>query len=246
MKLCQIVAIVTGRKVSAKEAISKSHQLCQKPELFNGLTRTYTPKEDGGETYPPENKLVVSTVQDQFAVYEANFASLLNAMHVQELGNTKAVTDVVVDGTVVVKNAPISFLLALEKQLVDMRTYFTKLPVLDVNETWMLEPNTNKYVTVPVEKVRTKKVEETLVLYPATKEHPAQTKSITKDVIAGTWTERKISGAIPVVQRDAYLRRIEVLIEAVKTAREGVNGQDVEVSDVDTAQTLLSFVINGK
>ena len=62
-----------------------------------------------------------------------------------------------------------------------------------------------------------------LVLYDATKEHPAQTQLVTEDIVAGYWNTVKYSGAMPAPQKVAMAERVEKLLRAVKEAREAAN-----------------------
>jgi hypothetical protein len=148
--------------------------------------------------------------------------------------------DVVVDGRVLVKDAPATFLLFLEKQLSDLSTFVGKMAELDPAEDWSPDPSTGLYKTAPTQIHRTKKVQRALVLYPATEEHPAQTQLITEDVVSGYWTTVKMSGALPQPKKRELLQRIEKLSNAVKTAREQANA--VDAPEKKLGQEVLSYL----
>ena len=58
-RLNQVVAAVAGKKAHAAEAITKAYHLIQKPTLFDGISKTYRPKdEEKGDRLPPESKYV--------------------------------------------------------------------------------------------------------------------------------------------------------------------------------------------
>jgi hypothetical protein len=65
--------------------------------------------------------------------------------------------DVVVEGRTIATEVPLSYLLFLEKQLVDLHTFVKKLPVLDAAESWLRDDSTDSWRTEPVRTIRTKK-----------------------------------------------------------------------------------------
>jgi hypothetical protein len=136
----------------------------------------------------------------------------------------------------------VSFLLFLEKQLTDIRTFVGNLPVLDPAESWSEDKNSGLYRTEPTSTHRTKKVQKPIVLYPATPEHPAQTQIITEDVIVGFWSQVKQSGAIPRPQKLIILDRVERLLKAVKEAREAANIQE-EVKTPDIGAAIFGYLL---
>jgi hypothetical protein len=145
-----------------------------------------------------------------------------------------------VDGAVIVASAPVTLLLFLEKQLVDIHTFVKKLPVLDPAETWEFDQNVGSYATQPTETVRTKKVPRVLVKAVATDKHPAQTEVYHEDVAVGYWRTVKFSGALPALRVQELLRRVEVLQQAVKVAREEANA--VEVSQRRVGADVFAYL----
>jgi hypothetical protein len=65
-------------------------------------------------------------------------------------------------------------------------------------------------------------------------------ETYTEDVIVGTWTTIKFSGAIPAKEKNEMLDRVHRLQEAVKCAREQANGMDVELRKI--AGPVLQYV----
>ncbi len=64
----------------------------------------------------------------------------------------------VVDGQTLVAQVPVTYLLFLEKQLVDMQTFIKKLPTLDASESWSFDASADCWATEPVQTVKTKKI----------------------------------------------------------------------------------------
>jgi hypothetical protein len=156
------------------------------------------------------------------------------------IGNRKAGADLVVNGTVLVKDVPATYLIYLEKQLTDVRTFVDKMPTLDESENWIKDPNSDLFKTAVTSTSRTKKTNRALVLYPATDNHPAQTQIVSEDVLAGYWDTVKLSGALPVPRKREILDRVDTLLKSVKSAREQAN--EIEVSSLDVGSALFSFL----
>jgi len=91
------------------------HKL-QKEALLSGIARTYRPKDEEGEPLPPEQKKVHYRVQDALSDAKAALVELFNIVATQDTANTKARGNIVVDGTAVLSNVPVTHLLFLEKQ----------------------------------------------------------------------------------------------------------------------------------
>lgn len=245
LKLNQVIAIETGVKKKSYEALTEAHKALQKNELFNGFNKTFTPKDDDpnsplGERLPPENKKVQIKAKDLVESSVAGLTEFFDIAAARDWGNCEAKGDIVVDGTTILTAVPVSYLLFLEKQLNDLKTFVTKLPTLDPSETWSYDANQDLHAAPPAGTARTKKVVRPLVLYEATDKHPAQVKEVTEDLFSGTWTTLKYSSAFPVSKVNEMLRRVEKLQQAVKIAREQANSLEVETKNV--GKPLLDFL----
>ncbi|HNC56709.1 MAG TPA: hypothetical protein PLP33_14785 [Leptospiraceae bacterium] len=239
-KLNQVVAAEKEIKQKVTSAITEVHQISQKPVLFSGFNKDYSPLEEGGEKFPSENQKVQYTVADVVSVLIKNFTELFDATATKDYANCNARASVKVGDTVLVKDAPIPFLLFLEKQLDYVKTFIQKLPVLDLSEVWIEDKNSGLWRTEVTKTHRNKKLQKPIVLYPATTEHPAQTQLITDDVLAGYWEQTKFSGAIPAPKKTELLARLAELSKAVVEAREEANTSDAP--EVNVGKELLNYI----
>ena len=64
------------------------------------------------------------------------WTELWNLIYTQDLGNQQAKADVVVDGKTLLQQVPVTFLLFLDKQVNDLKTFISKLPTPDPAEEW--------------------------------------------------------------------------------------------------------------
>lgn len=240
MKLSQVIALLSGKKTRVQKELTELYKLSQKPPLFDGLSRTYTPNEEGGETQPPEAKGMQANANKVLGRAKLIMADLWDSAMTQDVSNTTAIADITVDGVTVVTGVPVVTLLYLEKQLEDLFKFVETIPTLDPAERWTYDPNKDCYVSDVVITGRTKKVPKVIVKYEATKEHPAQTELHHEDVKVGEWKTIKFSAALPVATKNQFLERLIALRDAVKVAREGANGKDAKEAKIGAA--IMDFV----
>ena len=222
-RLNQVIVVEHGMKSRVEEELTATYHTLQKSSLFDGMTRSYRPLKDDGDRMPAENKKVQQQARELLAAATRRLTGLFDITATKDWANCAAKADVVVDGETILTGVPSTFLLFLEKQLINVRTLIDKLPILDAAETWTRDANDSLFKTDKLEKMRTQKVARAIVLHPPTVEHPAQTQLIHEDMNIGVWEEQKISGAFPAAEQKRLLERVEKLQAAVKRAREAAN-----------------------
>lgn len=243
-KLNQIIAILQGRKSQAQKDLTDVYKRLQKSALFDGISRVYQPLDEDGETLPAETKNVQYTAQQAVTDARRALEQLFDVSATQDYANCAARADVAVDGTVILAEVPVTHLLFLEKQLADLQTFVSQIPVLDPAEKWDWDQTADCYATVPFVTNRTKKVPRSHILYEATKEHPAQVEMYTEDVKVGEWRTVKFSGALPAQDQNQVLQRIRRLQQAVKFAREEANGMSVD--EHKTADKVFEYLFGAQ
>jgi len=238
-KLNQVLAIEKGVKARCNGTVTRLYHLVQKPVLLNGLVKNYQPLDEDGVRYPPESQKVQVRADETLKETRKALTELFNVTAQKDWANCDARADVVVEGELVLTNVPVTYLLFLEKQLTDLKTLVSKVPVLDSSDDWQLDEASGLFKTTATQTTRTSKVQRPIVLYDATDEHPAQTQLITEDVVVGHWSTVKQSGALPADRKNELLERIEQLLEAVKFSRETANSVDAPKVSVDS---LFGFI----
>lgn len=238
-KLHQITAILKGVKSRVYGEVTTLHKESQKPEAFSGFAKNYRKKNDESEAYEPESKRVQLVATDVLKKLAKLQTELFDSAAEVDWANQKAVGDVVVDGYTVLSQVPVTYLLFLEKQLTDIRTFIDKMPTLDDAKDWSVDPNSNLFKTSPVSTHKTKKVQRPIVLYAAVIKDgqalPAQTQLITEDEIVGWWETVHHSGALPTPRKEVLVERVDKLLRAVKVAREDANDQATESHKIGDA-----------
>lgn len=240
-RLHQIIPVEKSVKDTTHKAMEEARRGLANASALNGFSKTYRPKDEEGDRLPSEGKKVQYTAPDILALVGANLARLFNIVATKEYANTEAKADVIVDGVALVSQAPVTYLLFLEKQVTEMLAFVNALPTLDPAQNWTQDQTTaGLWKAEPVETVRNTKVTEPVVLYAHTDKHPAQVKEATRDVLAGYWNLTSFSGALPASQVQEMQNRLYKLREAVLHAREQANS--VEAVERTPGRAVVEFV----
>jgi hypothetical protein len=240
-KLNQIIAVEKGVKSKSSQELSQALHDLQKASLLSGISRTYQAKDEEGEQLPPESTRVQVQAEDVLRSTATALTRLFDVTATKDWANCEARADVVVGGTTLLRDVPVTYLLFLEKQLAELYAFVRKLPKLDAAEAWSQDPSTDTWRTDPVRTVRTKKVPRNHVKAEATPEHPAQVEMYFEDVPVGYWTTVKFSGALPARRVNELVDRVEKLQNAVKFAREAANS--AEVTDRSVGSVVFDYLL---
>ncbi len=241
-RLNQIVAVEKSIKSRSFQELTEAHHALQKPTLLSGISRTYRPKDEEGEQLPAESTKVQIKADEILEQTSVILSRLFDVTATKDWANCNARADVIVDGKTLLSQVPVTYLLFLEKQLVDLLTFVRKLPILDASETWTFDPSADTYATEAVQTVRTKKIPRNHVKAEATEKHPAQVEVYYEDVAVGYWRTIKFSGALPAQRVNELIGRVEKLQQAVKFAREEAN--NIEVEDQKVGESIFSYLFN--
>lgn len=117
-RLCEIIAVVSGKKGEVDKAVTEHYHKFQKRELFDGITRDYRPRTEDGEQLPSERKYAQLRAKDMIVEAIQKWTELFNLTTTLDNGNCVAKGNIEIDGKVLVPGLPVSTLLFLEKQLV--------------------------------------------------------------------------------------------------------------------------------
>jgi hypothetical protein len=232
MKLNQLIAVLQSVKQNSTKAKTEVYHLVQKPALFQGLSRTFQPREEDGFVHPSETQKLTLKASELLEKFNQACSEFWDLSATQDWANTEAKASIIVDGQTILADVPVSYLLFLEKQLADVKSFVQSLPVLAIDKDWRHDPGRGCFVTEPKETVKTKKITEFVTVFEPTEHHPGQAKEVTKDVVEGTWSLVEFSGALPKDRVDELLKRVDKLSKAVIQAREEANSRDVNQKQV--------------
>lgn len=246
-KLSHLAAQLEGLKATIPERTRTVQGLFKKHALFMGYTKVYEPYSTEGDkalTIPPDNQIVQLRVREVLRSLFNDEGQLIDKIYQQDLGNAKAVADIVIGDQTLAKAVPVTSLIHVYNKMKKLRADFIMdIPTPDPSVQWTFDKNSNQLVSVE-EKVtqKTMKKPQTLVKFPATKEHPAQTERYDQDVPVGEFRIRQFSGAERADIKAAMLNRFDELIAAIKLAVETAN-MSVDVPEVTLADKLFDYVV---
>lgn len=208
-----------------------------------GFVRTLQLFDEEATPLAPDYKELDTTVDAKLAYQKEHIIRYLDAVLQKELTNTTAKADLVVDGKTITKDLPATFLLGLETKLKHIREVYAVIPTLQPGVKWEKDEDKGKgvYVTAnPEETYQTEKIIEPVVLYEATKEHPAQVKEAAKTIKTGKYKREVWSGMLSPAEKSIILGKIDKLIRATKKARQRANA--TEVIKATVAKEIFSFI----
>lgn len=243
-RLNQIIAVVQGKKSRVQKLLTTIHHGWQKDRI-SGIGRTYTPTNEEGERLPPEQRIVQLRVSDALDRAREQLVDFIDTVATQETSNCVAQADVQIGQQVLLAAVPVTVLLFLEKQLIDLRTLAENIPTLPSDRAWVWDENKNCYATTPETTVRTQKIPTTHVKFEPTEHQPGQADVIMVDKTVGHWSTVHTSGAMPEQDRDEIIGRVEKLQEAVKRAREEANATEVHQVE-GRGRAMLSYVFDAR
>lgn len=217
-------------------------------EFYTGRTKTYKPFDEADkELLPPESKELVDSVPAKLKYTFDKVAEEYDWLLQKELTNKTATADLIVDGAVLGRNLPATFLLALESRLEKVRALILESPTLPNGLKWIPAPNLGKDVftlETPLKTYRTRKTPYPMTLAEATKEHKAQVVEKERTDTVGEYTEQLFDARVTSHYKSDLLERVDkVLLEVRKAVR---RANQVDIVEAEIGKGLFGFILNGK
>ena len=244
-KLHELLAVEQDRKHKANQMLGETKNVfTKKSPYFDGMVKRYIALEENSEEIPDERKQMVTTVKDKLNEAIEVIIKGMDAHISKEETNASNVAkaDLIVDGVNLGTFSAMA-LLGLEGHLNKLHTLYKDIPILDPTKRWIFDEQQGVYRTEPEVKFRAVKRPKVIVKYEATEKHPAQTELLYLDFQVGKYETIYTSGRITTTQKAQLMKRINALLEAVKTARSKAN--NVDVNNIKVGQKLFDFIHNG-
>ena len=228
-KLHAVLAVLPSIQGAVNKILREtSKTFYEKKGLLLAVFKSYTPLDDEGEMMPDEgNKHIITTVGEKLNHFQEVFGNLLDATFQIDKTNTMAKANIVVDSETLLEDVPATYLMQFDKKLSSIREIFEAMPTLDPKKEWTPSQDGNGIFKAKDEITnRYNKELYTHVEYEATKEHPAQVQTTTKQVLVGGYKSQYLSGMITVALKAKMLKRIDTLQNATKKALSEANNTD--------------------
>jgi len=246
-KLHEILAVENTTKKKAGIILAETKKTFQeKKDHFDGLERVYHPLDDNGDMIAPEVKELVTTVGEKLDYTKKTLVSSIDVTLAKEATNSSGIAKAelkIGDNTFGELSA--TSLLALEQNLTQVRDLFKTIPTLDPTKVWVPADDRGEGIfrTNVEKKYRSVKKPTPMVMYEATKEHPAQVQILNEDVRVGHYEATYYSGRITPAKKAEILERVDTLISAVIKARCRAN--NVDVVDLKIGNKIFDYILKG-
>jgi len=244
-KLHQILAVEPDLEGKYKRIAEESKKTFSKSAMFTGSHRKLVSFEENAPEFPEEYQEIATTVDERIAYTNESIANYLDALLQKEATNQIAKADLEIDGVVLAKDVPATFLLALETRLKFIRGVYESIPTLPAGIEW--SPASDKGIGIwkmvhPEEKLKTELKFKSQILVPPTEHHPAQVEKWQEQVPVGKFVKNIWSGMITSARKSELLDRIDRMLQAAKNARQKANS--VGVINVKIGKALTDFITN--
>lgn len=220
----------------------------KKKHHFTEAVITFKSNKEGLEDKVENQLSLQTTVYKELAWIGEKLSSAIDAAHHIDLANAAAKADVVLEnGTTLLKDVPATSLLQLEKRIKEIQELIIAIPTLDPAKGY--EPDKDRGAGIfkarDVEKPRTEKQFEFIVMVAPTDKHPAQVKELMVDRPIGVTLQQEWSSLITVAEKGDMIDRVESLMRSVKKARSRANEQEIDVRENRIAGKILDYIIKG-
>lgn len=246
-KLHELLAVEANLKKQVESMRSDLMNTFEKKKHhFTEKRVTFQPNEEGAQPITEEQLDLQTTISKELQWIGETWSKAISVIHQIADANTRATANVILeDGTAIFQNIPATMLLDLEKRLTELHSFVSSIPTLDPAKGFKPDPDrgVDVFKAREDERIRTKKVQKPVILYPATDKHPAQVQMVSEDIPVGLIRVQEWSGLITTAEKGKMLERVEELQRAVKQARSRAN--EAAVNESTLGQKLLSYIFIG-
>ncbi|MHA2067076.1 MAG: DUF7873 family protein [Candidatus Thorarchaeota archaeon] len=240
--LHQLLAVEKNVSARSKGTATRIYQTLQKGALFSGQRRKWIPLEDNGPLFPDDSVKVQQQVPDLMGQFSETVGLQLSTWFQRDMANQEAKASVEVDGHVIIEDAPVSFLLSLEKKLDEIRPFIQALPTLATADNWAEDNKSGLYKSDRIMTQKTQKIQQVNVIFQPSEHAPGGVYDKTpEDKLIGHWETIKESGAITETRKRELIARFEKVIRAVKQAREEANQTEIPAKN-NVGEDIFGFL----
>jgi hypothetical protein len=256
-KLYEVLAVETSAHGRASKLVAETTQVFKNKEnLFKGKRRSLSLFDRAPEKLDEILAIeardsnftkVETTIPDSMNYLGCILADYWDVMFQKEATNQMAKADIVFeDGTILLKDVPVTFLLCMESRLKDMVPVIEAIPTLSPGIQWAIDKDyalPNVYRTPEMSDVKTKEDTEYRSVSKPTQYHAEQIVPIKTQFNIGRFSTIEWSGLISPAEKAKLLEHFDKVTLAVKQARQRANAAEAITTKV--GDTLVGAILGG-
>ena len=245
--LHEVLAKESDSDKSAVKLMSEAiNSFTNKQELFGGHERTLKMFDSGREHEEAghaDTKYLDYTVIGKLKFVENHLIKYYDVNATKECTNQHATATVTIDGKEILNNLPATLLLGLETKLKKYREVVNVAPTMKPGIEWIAAPDLGENIHKSKNPDRTFKTEKSLKVISkaaATKEHKEQVETLPVEKNVGEFAYTRFSGCLTVAHKSKLIERIDVLISAIKEARQRANATAIQKMEI--GEKIFNFI----
>ncbi len=247
----ELLAVEADAQGQYKNILAETRKVFKTGNLFQGSHKKLEMFQDDGIEHPVERSEMATTVFKRLNYNNETVSKYFDILIQKESTNQVAVADIMVDNVAIAEKIPVTFLLGMESRLRELRSVYLSIPTLDQGIRWELDEGEGEGVwraSHTKETIKTMMTFKSQILYDAKfptegqggNSQPAQIEKWEEQVPVGKYVQTLWSGMITPAEKSKYLGKIDILIAAVKKARQRANS--TKVVDAKIGKTLIDFI----
>ena len=246
-KLHEVLAVEKTTSSTSGRLMAETMAKFAKVEYFQGFDKSLKMLNDNLqnesiEAAAAETRQLPTTVYETLEYALEFWAQAEDVTYQKNVSNRSAVADLMFKGEILAKDVPVDELLGLETRLTSIRKVFDMVPTLSASIRWSKASDLGRdgaWIAEPEVTTKTEKTTKAVVLYEATKEHPAQVREVSTDVTIGTFQLIRLSGGATSAQKAKLISAVDTLIAEVKQARMRANSIEASKEKIGGKLTEL-------
>jgi len=242
-QLHELIPIEVTRGKESKSVYEHVVNAMNDSKLIEGFRRRYEQRAEDGTEFPAENKAVQISFAQLFNSFIAREQAYINVVATKDKANSIACADVIIGDKVLLTDMSAVTLIFLEKRIDNIIAMIQRAPVLDPAYEWTKSGDI--HISNEVRTIReVKRPMHYVVFEPSEHCKNGQYEVINENVPVGEWVKTVVSGAMTYNDQLEMYNRLITLKEAIVTARQRANTQEVEQQKI--ADYLFNFIKTGQ
>jgi len=224
------------RSTKDREKDATIHTFTQRPDVFKGAIKTLIMFDENRKSEEGEgHEEVAETVNERLNKIQTDYIRYWDLRLQKETANQEAKADVIINGKPVFTDVPVTFLLNMETELMNLKNVYGSIPTLAPGIEWIPDEQKGRGIYKTAHKAEKNKTEKTIqfkVLIQPTKEHPGQVKEWSEDRPIGKFVTEVWSGMISPADKALMIGKLDKVLRAFKKARQRANCQETTPAEI--------------